>query len=510
MVEGMDATVVTVSGYCGSERMMLIKLISVAGANYVGKLSRSTTHLICWKFKGKKHEYAKKFGTLIINHQWLEDCMKEGKRIPESPYTLRSGQEVGFNIHSLPAVTKTAGLLSENKLLLNSPSIHDRLNDVIDLESDEIENDDWDHNLLLDENLFPVPGSRISARQLSKRKLVKETFREGRRVKADTKRAILEPEIPTVDGLQCEASDNSIECSIKQRRSDNDLSILPDFAESSRRSRRLVKKNAKRYDTEIASTDAEQQSRTLLGVNELPVASSLSNDLSREIEASIRRRLETMPAVKGKNRDEVNNMNDTGPLLDTSLHSHDASNAKGINIEENIPRVQNLNRDKLGRDQSTIGASAELSCVICWTEYSSLRGVLSCGHRFCFSCIQNWADHMSLNRKEATCPLCKASFTNITRVNAGASVDQKIYSQTIPCASSSQDIFFVSEGVASHSGAQVILPSVCCRCQQRDPEDLLMYCQMCQSSCIHHYCLDPPLFPWTCIGCRDRRLPFFS
>lgn len=66
-------------------------------------------------------------------------------------FIIFSGQEVGFNIHSLPAVTKTAGLLSENKLLLNSPSIHDRLNDVIDLESDEIENDDWDHNLLLDE-----------------------------------------------------------------------------------------------------------------------------------------------------------------------------------------------------------------------------------------------------------------------------------------------------------------------------------------------------------------------
>ncbi|KAK9742175.1 hypothetical protein RND81_03G153000 [Saponaria officinalis] len=297
----------------------------------------------------------------------------------------------------------------------------------------------------------------------------------------------------------------------KQRRGNPDIATATDFGESSRRSRRLIKKKAKSGTTSLATNGTGLHSRTLARRTFGPSSSTPSNDssdLREEIAVSIDNRHATISSPHDTS--ERNHMNDISLLGDTVVQSDDVLDADGMNFREISSTQQNLEKqceDKvLTHNIAGLQKPMELSCVICWTEFSSTRGVLPCGHRFCFPCIQEWADRMALSRKETTCPLCKASFASITRVDGSASLDQKIYSQTVPCASSSQDIFIVPEPGATHSNTQNAYPSVCCHCQNAYPADLLLSCQTCNTTFIHSYCLDPPLTPWTCFSCRDRRL----
>lgn len=44
---------------------------------------------VCWKFEGKKYDIAQKFKIIVLNHRWIEDCITEGRRVPEDSYIIQ-------------------------------------------------------------------------------------------------------------------------------------------------------------------------------------------------------------------------------------------------------------------------------------------------------------------------------------------------------------------------------------------------------------------------------------
>eukprot|EP00580_Thalassiosira_gravida_P008974 CAMPEP_0201651838 /NCGR_PEP_ID=MMETSP0493-20130528/43761_1 /ASSEMBLY_ACC=CAM_ASM_000838 /TAXON_ID=420259 /ORGANISM="Thalassiosira gravida, Strain GMp14c1" /LENGTH=147 /DNA_ID=CAMNT_0048128277 /DNA_START=73 /DNA_END=513 /DNA_ORIENTATION=+ len=57
--------------------------------------------------------------------------------------------------------------------------------------------------------------------------------------------------------------------------------------------------------------------------------------------------------------------------------------------------------------------SDAFECSICLDSPTNLKDVATirgCGHRFCFGCIQNWAE---AKRVKLLCPLCKKEFNTI-------------------------------------------------------------------------------------------------
>lgn len=496
--------VATVSGYHGSERFNLIKLISHAGANFVGTMSRSTTHLVSWKFEGKKYDFAKRCKIMIVNHRWVEECIKQGKRVPENPYILRSGEEVGPLLMEIPLVD--IGVSAKNRKVLTEKSnaCEDYEKQTIDLVCGDYGLAALSESCLLNKNLFPDSRVRNDTSNKSKHKLVRKSSKQENG--SSSKYCLEEP--PLSGSLTMKESSSYSKHPDRDKRKILNNNGSNVSAEPSRKGKRLLKENVGIHRLESAQLDSDQECypiRVHNPHNNVAGSSSHSDAVQNT----------NILQIRGTSDDWCHNLRGitnggSEAAVDSNLFVKHAPVAIERTSHGGCTSVEDLKEETKDESQNEhvtrLRTSTELSCVICWTDFSSTRGVLPCGHRFCYSCIQSWADVMASRRKISTCPLCKASFSSITKVEDAASTDQKIYSQTIPCARSDLDIFILTDLETPSFVAQSSLAPICSKCRCREPEDLLISCHLCQIRCIHSYCLDPPLLPWTCIHCKDLRM----
>ncbi|XAR51577.1 hypothetical protein NMG60_11006243 [Bertholletia excelsa] len=548
----MESVVATVTGFHGVERFKLIKLISHSGANYVGTLDRSTTHLVCWKFEGRKYDLAKQLKTLIVNHRWVEECIKQGRRVPEHPFLLHSGDEVGPLLLDVPIVAEK-NLSSKSGKSKNFCELQEEAVKKIPLhcysssrcyEGSSIyrilgiakEEPSFHSSVLMgrEKRSTNLAEPCRQARRLVKRNIMEsapsdydqegDPTRENRStmLKAIEKSTNLAEHchrrrrLVKKNILQSALSDNEQESDPTGEEPSSSIMLLATkkrsttTAEPRRRGRRLVKKNV----LVSASADTEQHSPAIVNHQyiDLTIQSNHLDDTRGEKRLKIKGPSAESLHDAGANRnadfediDEVEDLN--GPLSLRSSKS-DARVAHATFERTSEDLCSNMKVNLEGTEHiARMPASTNVSCVICWTDFSSSRGVLPCGHRFCFTCIQNWADLTASRGKTSTCPLCKASFVSITKVDDTASLDQKIYSQTVPSDPSKVDVFILPEAEPPTFRPQPLpTPVVCTECCSREPEELLVKCNLCQVRCIHSYCLDPFLLPWTCTHCKDLQL----
>ncbi|KAI5599165.1 hypothetical protein BDE02_02G180300 [Populus trichocarpa] len=83
------------TGYQRQDRDDIMTMVGLMGAHFSKPLvANRVTHLICYKFEGEKYELANKMKKIkLVNHRWLEDCLRNWELLPEDNYS-KSGYEL--------------------------------------------------------------------------------------------------------------------------------------------------------------------------------------------------------------------------------------------------------------------------------------------------------------------------------------------------------------------------------------------------------------------------------
>ncbi|TQD84149.1 hypothetical protein C1H46_030239 [Malus baccata] len=87
--------IVCLTGYQRQDRDDIMTMVGLMGAKFSKPLvANKVTHLVCYKFEGEMYELAKKIPKMkLVNHHWLEDCLRDWQLLPEDTYNT-SGYEL--------------------------------------------------------------------------------------------------------------------------------------------------------------------------------------------------------------------------------------------------------------------------------------------------------------------------------------------------------------------------------------------------------------------------------
>ncbi|XP_076905471.1 BRCT domain-containing protein At4g02110-like [Bidens hawaiensis] len=114
-IPGARSLVICLTGYQCEDREDIMTMVELMGAKVSKPLiANKVTHLICYKFEGEKYLLAKKMKRIkLINHRWLEDCLKAWKIVPEEDY-CKSGYELEMEAEAKDSEDEPEGVTTRH------------------------------------------------------------------------------------------------------------------------------------------------------------------------------------------------------------------------------------------------------------------------------------------------------------------------------------------------------------------------------------------------------------
>ncbi|XP_068664215.1 uncharacterized protein [Aristolochia californica] len=141
-------------------------------------------------------------------------------------------------------------------------------------------------------------------------------------------------------------------------------------------------------------------------------------------------------------------------------------------------------------------------CGICLSEerIGIVRGTLNCCfHYFCFTCIMEWS------KVESRCPLCKQRFVTISK-EARSDIGISLRKSVIKVPRRDQVYRPSEEEIMTYLNPYENV--LCIECQQGGDDELMLLCDICDSS-AHTFCVglgrEVPEGNWYCEACKSSR-----